>query len=184
MLENNPVQPTLRLVIIAARKGDENKARQLLEQAEALAQTPADRGEVHQAASFLEARLGRIDAAIEQLYAAEVFFRQTLAPFQVALATYDPIVGLNLHRGDVESAEAALASGMDMLQPPMDKFLAFCEARIFIQRGDLDQAGQTLGRGVEIIEQFKFDALRFQITLTESAIHKGRVGDYVGRRIP
>ena len=180
LLENNPVQPTLRLVIIAARKGDENKARQLLEQAEALAQTPTDRGDVHQAASFLEARLGRIDAAIEQLYAAEVFFRQTLAPFQVALATYDPIVGLNLHRGDVESAEAALASGMDMLQPPMDKFLAFCEARIFVQRGDLDQAGQTLGRGVEIIEQFKFDALRFQITLTEADIHKAR-GDYAGQ---
>ncbi len=180
LLENNPVQPTLRLVIIAARKGDENKARQLLEQAEALAQTPTDRGDVHQAASFLEARLGRIDAAIEQLYAAEVFFRQTLAPFQVALATYDPIVGLNLHRGDVESAEAALASGMDMVQPPMDKFLAFCEARIFVQRGDLDQAGQTLGRGVEIIEQFKFDALRFQITLTEADIHKAR-GDYAGQ---
>jgi tetratricopeptide (TPR) repeat protein len=68
---------------------------------------------------------------------------------------------------------------MDMVQPPMDKFLAFCEARIFIQRGDLDQAGQTLGRGVEIIEQFKFDALRFQITLVEADMHKAR-GDYVG----
>jgi len=179
LLENNPVEPTLRLVIIAARKGDENKARQLLEQALALAQTPIDRGTVHQSASFLEARLGKIDDAIEQLYAAEEFFRQTLAPFQVALGTYDPIVGLNLHRGDVESAEAALAAGKGMLQPPMDKFLAFCEARIFIQRGELDQAGQTLGRGVEIIEQFKFDALKFQITLVEADIHKAR-GDYVG----
>ena len=50
LLENNPVQPTLRLVIIAARKGDENKARQLLEHAEAQAQTPTDQGNVHQAA--------------------------------------------------------------------------------------------------------------------------------------
>ena len=179
LLENNPVQPTLRLVIIAARKGNENKARQLLEQADALAQTPNDRGEVHQASSFLEARLGRIDAAIEQLYAAEEFFRQTLAPFQVALETYYPIVGLNLHRGDVERAEAALASGMGMLQPPMDKFLAFCEAEILVQRGALDQAGQALVRGEEIIEQFKLDSLRFQITLVEANIHEAR-GDYDG----
>lgn len=179
LLENNPVQPTLRLVIIAARKGNENKARQLLEQAVALAQTPTDRGDVHQAASFLEARLGRIDDAIEQLYAAEEFYRQTQAPFQVALGIYDPIVRLNLYRGDVENAEAALASGMDLVQPPMDKFLAFCEAQIFIQQGALDQAGQALDRGVEIIEQFKFDFLRFLITLVEADIQEAR-GDYEG----
>jgi tetratricopeptide (TPR) repeat protein len=33
---------------------------------------------------------------------------------------------------------------------------------------------------VEIIEQFKFDALRFQITLVEADIHQAR-GDYVGK---
>lgn len=79
----------------------------------------------------------------------------------------------------MESAEAALAAGMGLLLPPMDKFLAFCEARIFIQRGALDQARQALGRGVEIIEQFKFDALRFWVTLVEADIHEAR-GDYHG----
>ncbi len=177
LLDDYPVQPTLRLVIINSRKGDERKARALLEEAERLAQTPSDRASVHQAASFFEARLGRIDAAIRQLYKAQEYMAQTQPPFAVALATYSPIVNLQLSRGNIEGAEAALEKALGLLEPPMDQFLAFSEAMVLVQKGELQQASAALERGVEIIEQLKFEPLKFQISLVQAGIHEAR-GDY------
>ena len=182
LLENDPVVPTLRLVVIAARNGDENKARQLLEQAETMARTPTHKGAVRQSAAYLEGRLGRIDAAIVQFFAAEEFLLQTQSPFAVALATYWPMVQLNLRRGDTESAAEALATGKGMLEPPLDKFLAFAETLLLVEMGELEQAEQALGRGIEIIDQLQFDSIRFQVSLCKSEIQGAR-GDHAAQTV-
>ncbi len=168
LLESNPVAPTLRLAIIAARRGEEAVAQNLLAEARDLARTAADKGAVEQLDSFLNVRFGRINTAIERLVAAEAFLSLSLPPYGVALATYSPIIRLNLHLGDIEGAERALETGLGHLQAPMDKFLAADEALIWIARGELDRAEQSLVKHREIIQQFKLDALTFQTLLVES----------------
>ena len=179
LLENQPVQPMLRIANIAARKGDANAARKLLEQAEELAQTSLDKGLVRQAVSYLEVRLGRIHAAIEQLYRQEEFLSQSQPPFEVALQTYAPIVTLYVFLGDTDSAEAALNKSLEIVQPPLDQFLAFCEVFVLLEKGDLVGAEAALERGVAIIEHFKLEALRFQVSLLRGFIQRKR-GDHAG----
>ncbi len=165
LLDNQPVVPTLKLALLAMRKGDENDARALLEQGEGYADTPQGRAQVRAAAVYIEYRLGRLRAAIEQLYRQEEFLQQILPPFQVALSTYAPLIRYYVELGDNENARIALTKSMDMVQPPLDQFLAFSEAAILVGEKDLDAAEEAVGRGTEIIDQFKLEELRFQVDL-------------------
>jgi tetratricopeptide (TPR) repeat protein/TolB-like protein len=179
LLENFPVQPLLRLADLAARRGDEQAARAYLEQAEAAAQTPLDKGLVRQSAAYLEYWTGRLHASIEQLYAQEEFLRQSTPPFQVALATYVPMVNCYVHLGDVANAEAALETARGLVQPPLDKFLEFSQVQVLLEKDDLPGAKQALANGEELIEQFKLEDLRSLIDQLTGSILRHE-GDHLG----
>jgi tetratricopeptide (TPR) repeat protein/TolB-like protein len=179
LLGDQPVEPLLRLVDIALRKGDVNEARALLEQAEMVAQSVVHKAQVHEAAAGLEMRLGRIRAGIEQLYLQEEFLVQFQSPFAIALATYLPMVRAHNSLGDPDSAQAILDIAQGMVAPPLDKFLAFSEADILIERGDYDGAEAATQRGAEIIEQFKLEDMKFLIDMIDGFIKRER-GDYPG----
>lgn len=174
LLANEPVDALLRLADLAARRGNEVEARSLLEQADETTRIPLGRGLVRQAAAALEARLGRIRAAIDQLHAQQEYMKQSVAPFQVALATYVPIANLYVELGDTERARAAIDTARENLQPPLDQFLAFSTAGILIEEGDLDGAERELALGEAIIEQFKLEDVRAQVDLLRGRIEAER----------
>jgi len=179
LLADPPVQPLLRLVDIALRKGDVNEARDLLDQAEMAAGGAVHKALVREATAGLEFRLGRIRAGIEQLYLQEEFLVQFQPPFSVALSTYSPIVRAQNSLGDPDTAQAALDIALGMVAPPMDQFLAFNEADILIERGDFDRAEVVLQRGADIIEQFKLEDMKYVVDMVEGFILRRR-GDYAG----
>ena len=179
LLGNQSVQPLLRLVDIAMRKGDENEARDLLEQADMVAQSVAHRAQVRAAGAGLEFRLGSIRAGIEQLYLQEEFMAQYQPPFAIAMATYQPMVRAHNSLGDPDSAQQILDIAMGMVEPPMDKFLAFSEADILFQLEDYDGAEAAVQRGAEVIEQFKLEDMKFLVEMTDGFIKRER-GDYAG----
>lgn len=178
MLENQPIIPMLRLADIAARKGDAKQARRIIEQAEDMASLPLEQAQVRQAASMLETRLGRITAAIAQLEALGEYLTESLPPFQYALATYVPMTKCYVDLGDAEQARRALGQAFEIVQPPLDQFLAFSEALILIETGDLDGADAALERGQTIIEQFRLEDLRFQVDFLRGYIERKR-GNHV-----
>ena len=179
LFENQPVQPLLRLANIALKKGNANAARNLLAQAGDAARTPQDEGLVRQSGYQLETRLGKINAAIEQLQQQEEFLSQSSPPFEVAIAIYGPMVRSFSDLGDTTKAEEALTKGKELVQPPLDQFLAFSEAIILMVRGDYDGAEASLDRGVAIIDRFRFEDMRFQVDLLQGFIKRMR-GDYAG----
>ena len=61
----------------------------------------------------------------------------------------------------------------------MDQFLAFGEATIMLERGDIAGAESAMERGTAIIEKSKFEFLKFQIDLLEAYIKRIR-GDHAG----
>ena len=179
LLENQSVQPMLRIADINLRKGNANTARKLLAQAGELAQTPRDKGLVRQGAYQLETRLGKIHAAIEQLQQMEEFYSQALAPFEVAISVYSPMVRSYSALGDTVKAEEALNKSLEIVYPPLDQFMAFSEAVLLISKDDYDGAEDALNRGVAIIDQFKFEDMRFQADLLQGFIKRLR-GDHTG----
>jgi tetratricopeptide (TPR) repeat protein/TolB-like protein len=179
ILGDQPVQPLLRLVDIAMRKGDVNEARDLLEQAEMAAQSVAHKAQVRAAGAELEFRLGRIRAGIEQLYLQEEFLVQFQPPFAIALATYQPMVRAHCSLGDPDSAQEILNIAMGMVEPPMDQFLSFGQAGILIERGDYDGAEAAVRRGADIIAQFKLEDMNYVIEMIGGFIKRER-GDYPG----
>jgi len=182
ILGDQPVQPMLRLVDIAMRKGDVNEARDLLEQAEMAAQSVAHKAQVRAAGAELEFRLGRIRAGIEQLYLQEEFLVQFQPPFAIALATYLPMVRAHNSLGDPDSAQEILDIALGMVAPPMDKFFAFSEADILACRGDYDGAEAAVQRGADIIEQFKLEDMKYLVEMIDGFIKRER-GDYPGSSV-
>ncbi len=178
ILQNAPVAPTLRLSLIAARKGDINAARDYLSEAEAYAQTPMEKTRVRQVAVLLESRLGRIHEAIRQTLKQEEFLRQSQSPLEVTLSVYSPLIGYYIMLADTGSARGALTTAMGMLQPPLDKFLAFAEALIQVKENDLEAANASLERAREVIDQFQIKILELQIHMVRARISEAQ-GDYV-----
>lgn len=170
LLQNAPVRPTLKLSLIAARKGDFHAAREYLSEAEAYAQTPMDKTHVRQAAVQLEIRLGRINEAIKQTYAQEEFLRQSQGPFQVTLSVYMPLVDHYIALGDLDSAREALATASNLLTPPMDKFLAFSAAVIQAKENDIDAAYLSLQQAQEVIDQFQLKFLAVEVHMVRAII--------------
>jgi tetratricopeptide (TPR) repeat protein len=160
----------LRLSDIAARKGDFNKARAYLAEAEAYAHTPMEKTLVRQNAVLLEARLGRMREAIEQTLAQEKYLSQAQSPLQVALGVYLPLASYNMLLDDLDAARDALVKARSQLQPPLDKFVAFAEALILIEEDDLEAAQGALESGREVIDQFQLKVLDFQIHTVRARI--------------
>ena len=174
ILENDPVQPTLRLSLLAARKGDIRTATNLLSEAQSFAQTPQDEIAVRQEAAMLEFRLGRVREAIRLTYEREEFVRQTQAPFAIALGIYAPMVGFHLELDETTAAREALATALAMLQAPMDQFLAFSEAQILAREGDFAAAEASVERGIDVIDRFKLKVMEFQVSITRAWIAQER----------
>ena len=179
LLANEPVDALLRLADIAARRGKEAEARALLQQADESTRIPLGKGLVRQAAATLETRLGRIRAAIDQLRRQQEYMSQSVAPYQVALATYTPMANLFVELGDTDAARAALGKARETVQPPLDKFLAFSMATILIGESDLEAAEAELARGETVIEQFKLEDVRAELDVLRARIRVERQ-DYAG----
>lgn len=179
LLGDQPVEPMLRMVDIALRKGDVNEARDLLLQAEMAAESLAEKAEVRKAAARIEFKLGRIPAGIEQLYLQEDYLVQFQPPLAIALEIYQPMVRAHCSLGDPDSAQQALEIALGMVAPPLDKFFGFSEADILIERGDLDGAEAANRKGAEVIEEFRLEDMKFVVEMIKGYILRLR-GDYAG----
>ena len=179
LLANEPVDALLRLADIAARRGKEAEARSLLQQADESTRIPLGKGLVRQATATLETRLGRLRAAIDQLRQQQEFLSQSVGPYQVALATYTPMANLFIELGETTQARNALDKAREIVQPPLDKFLAFSMAAILIEEGDLEAAESELASGEEVIEQFKLEDVRAEVDMLRAQISAERA-DYAG----
>ena len=179
LLADQPVQPLLRLVDIAMRNGNINEARDLLEQAQAAAQSVVHKAQVRGAAAGFEARLGRIRVGIEQLNLQEEYLVQFQPPFAIAMEVYQPLVRAYCSLGNPDRAQEILDAAYGMVAPPLDKFLAFSEADILFQREDYDGADAAVQRGAEVIEQFKLEDMKFLIDMLNGYFKRKR-GDYPG----
>jgi len=170
LLADEPVVALLRMADLAARKGKTPEARALIEQADQSTKIPLNKGLVRQAAANLENRLGRLGSAIEQIYEQKEFLSQSLPPYQVALATYMPVSSLHLRLGEVEQAQGAVDQGKALVQPPLDRFLAFSQAMILIQAGEYEAAETELASGEAVIDQFKLEDMRSQVDLVRAEL--------------
>lgn len=177
LLANEPVDAFLRLADVAARRGDEAGARNLIGQADASTRIPLALGLVRQAAARLESRYGRLRASIDQLYAQEEYLSQSVAPYQVALATYIPIASSYLELGELDQARAAVAKAESLIQPPLDRFMSFVSATILAREGRFEEAEEQLAQAAALVEEFRLEDLRSQVDLVEGLI-RFHEGDY------
>jgi tetratricopeptide (TPR) repeat protein len=177
VLQNSPVRPSIKLAVIAARRGDAKSARQFLTEAEGYASSATDKTHVRQAAAQLEVRLGRIHEAIRQIYAREEFLNQSTGLLESTLSVYTPLVDLYVAVNDLDAARQALSTAKGLLTPPLDKFLAFSEARILTAENDLDAARLALQNARDVIEQFQLDALYINVHMVEALISEAE-GDF------
>jgi tetratricopeptide (TPR) repeat protein/TolB-like protein len=172
MLDNEPVEATLKMALLELRKGDENSARSLIEEAEAMAETALSRAQVRNAAIYTEARMGRLNAALGHLDRLEEILSEIMPAFQVAISVYGPRIQYNVELHNVEAARVALDEVMAMLQPPMDQFMAFSEAAIALEERDFELVEVALARGEEIIDQFKLEELRIQTDILTGFLYR------------
>jgi len=177
VLQNSPVRPTLRLSLIAARKGNFTTARKYLSEAEGFAKTPMEKIHVRQGAALLEIRLGRIQEAIKQIYAQEEFLRQSQGLLAVTLSVYRPLIDLYISVGDLEAAHGALTTAKDLLTPPVDKFLGFSAAVIQAQEKDIDAAYVSLQHAQDVVDQLQLKYLEAQINMVLAMISEAE-GDF------
>ena len=174
LIESEAVEPLMKLAIIAARRGDEQEARAFLEEADLLAKTDMQRATVHQGASILEYRFGRVRAAIEQIEASEPHLMAVQAPFSVLLSVHVPIAGYYVRINELDAATAKLAEAASLLAPPLDQFLAAGEVTILVGREEFEAAEAALQRFKKVLEDLKFDGMMFQVDLLAAAIADGR----------
>lgn len=178
ILENATVLPTMRLALIAARKGDVNTARRFVTEAEGLAQLPTDKIMVRQGAALLEARLGKLKEAIRQTYDQEETLRQSQPPFAVAFNIYYPLISYYLDLGETSAARGSLESALGMLEPPLNRFFAFGEAMIQAREKDFTAAEASVERGVAVIEMLQLKVMEYLIPITMAWIAWER-SDYI-----
>ncbi len=171
LLENDSVTPLLALQIISSRQGDYARSRQLLEEAHRIARTATQKFSVHLAAHYLEARLGRIDDAIEQLRAAEPYLAASQPPFAVALTIHSTLLDLSLRRDDVEQAKAIVAEAQSMMPaPPMNGFIEPLLTIVTAYEGDAEAAREHLSRFEDTLRQLNYEGINFQLDLLAGEI--------------
>lgn len=178
LLDDDAITPLLRLHIIATRQGDDGEARRLLEQALNRSDTPGALTQVHMMASQYESRLGRLDAAIEQLRAAQPHLAQSQPPFVVALTIHVSIATQLMLRGDVDATRAILEEAREIVpQPPMNRFLQPIAATIAYTEGRYDEARAHLDDFDAVLRELNFNGLSFQVPLIAAEIARSE-GDY------
>lgn len=166
LLEDDTVIPLLRSHIIAARLGDDAKARALLEQALTRSETPAQMASVHMMAAQYEARLGRIDAAVDQMRAAEPHFGQAQPPFLVALSIHSAIASHYMLRNDIDAAKAVLIEAQGLVpQPPMNRFLQPIVSVIAAGEGRYDDARVAMADFDALLTELAFNGIKFQVPI-------------------
>jgi tetratricopeptide (TPR) repeat protein len=171
LMDDDSVQPPLKLHLIAARRGDHDLARRYLEQAFETAKTPVQLATVHSMAAVHAARLGRVRQALEQLRAAEPYLAESQPPYLVALQIYSSMVELILHVDDVEGARAILEEARVLLpQPPLSLFLEPAHARILGREGDQAAAQASLDQFEAVMLQLGFRGILFQVPMVKAQV--------------
>lgn len=177
LLQSVPIEPTLRLADLAARKGDFKAARDQLTAAWEIAGTPAQKASVLQSRSLLDLRLGKVEDAIKSTYDSGEFLKQASGLFNVTLSVYIPLIDLYLSQGDIASARQALDIAKSVLAPPLDNFMAFSEAVILAREGQPEAARTELQNAVDVIEQLQLKFLYAQVNIVLASISEAQ-SDY------
>lgn len=170
ILDDPPLYPTLRLAKLAFLQGEWSHSRGLIAQSKLIANGAAEDSAVLQFEGQLESRLGHIRRAQELLNQQAELDNQWLPPTDRVFNYVFPFVHYSLMIGEIDEAESALDRAREVLQPPMDQFLAFSEANVHAYKGEFDQARLALSRGEDVVDRFKADFLAFQIPLAEGTI--------------
>lgn len=177
LLEDRAVSSLLKLAFVSLRRGETKSAMGLIEEAEGNARTSQEKAQIRGTAGYIEYRHGRLRAGIEQLKLQGEYMKESMPPFQLALSIRAPMIQYFLELNDITSARAEFAKVMEVVQPPLDQFMAFSEASILIEEGDFDGAREAIQRGISIIEQFKLEDMYFQVDFTNANIAMTQ-GDY------
>ncbi|MEE4173594.1 MAG: tetratricopeptide repeat protein [Xanthomonadales bacterium] len=178
LMDDDSVQPPLKLHLIAARRGESERARRYLEQALEIAKTPGQLALVHSTAATYEARLGRIGQALGQLRAAQPYLAESQPPYLVALQIHTGMVDLILHLDDVEGARAILDEARALVpQPPLSLFLEPANARILGRVGDIEAAQASLDEFESVMLQLGFRGVLFQVPLVGAQV-AADIGDH------
>lgn len=166
LMNDDAEQPLLALHIIAARKGEDERARRYLEDAFDVSKTPVQLATVHIFASMYEARLGRVKRAMEQMRAAQPYLAESQPPYLVALQIHTVLIEYALQVNDVEGAKEILAEAQALLpQPPMNLFLEPGRVRILSRQGDREGAEASLEAFEAALLQMGFRGLLFQVPM-------------------
>ncbi|MEM1411865.1 MAG: tetratricopeptide repeat protein [Pseudomonadota bacterium] len=171
VLESDAITPLLRAHVIAARQGEGDEARALLEEAFGRADRSAQLAQVHMMAAQYEARLGRIEPAIEQMRAAEPHFAEAQPPFLVALTVDAAIVGYLMTKKDVDRARVVLQEAqVKVPQPPFSRFLLPMEALIAAEESRFDEAWAAQENFKALLDEFGFAFMQFQVHMGAAGI--------------
>ena len=177
VLQNTPVRPTLKLSMIAARKGNFKLARRYLLEAEGFARTPTERIQVKEGVIALELRLGRIQEAVRQTYAQQEYVNQSMGLLDGTLSIYAPLINYYIQLGELNTAKSLLDAAKGILAPPVDKFLAFSEATIHAEENDIEAAYASLQDVLQVIDQFQLNFLEAQVSAVRATISEAE-GDF------
>lgn len=103
--------------------------------------------------------------------------RQSSGLLDVALSLYTPLIDLYVAMDDLEAAKDALATASSLLNPPVDKFLAFSAAHIQAAENDIDAAHVSLQQARDVIDQFQLKFLEVQVQMIQGIISEAE-GDF------
>jgi len=174
LLDDPPIDATLRLAALAGRLADWAGARELIAEARSAVVTPRQLSAVLETEGNLELRLGRIRRVLELVELQSEINRQVMSPVQQIFSYNLPVIQLNLLLDRPEAAEKALHVAVEAVQPPINQFLAFMEAVLRARTGELELAESAVREGAGAIERFKADYLAFQIPLASAEIAVAR----------
>ena len=177
LIEEPPVDSTLRLAQVEMRQGEWSQARALIDEAREISEGALQVSNVLDMESALELRLGRVERAIELAEEQFEFNRQVLAPVEQVFSYYVPVAQFNIMLDRLDNAEAMLGEAHEAISAPLDQFLSFIEAVLRARQHRFEQAEAALVVGVEAIERFKADYLSFQIFLASAEIVREK-GNY------
>jgi len=174
VIEDPPMNSTLKLALLAIKQGEWNRTRELLAEARDIAATAQHAMSVLQVEAYLESRLGRIERAIELIEEQLTYSQQVQSPVEQLFTYSFPMIQFNLQLGRLDHAESLLLNAQQAVQPPMNQFLAFSEVMLFARKGDIERASLALHAAEDVIEHFKADFLAFMVSLSAAEIANAR----------
>ena len=174
IIETPPMMSTLKLALLAVKRGEWNRTRELLSEARAISATAQHAMQVLQVESYLEFRLGRIGRAIELVEQHATYARQVQSPVEQVFGYNFPMIQFNVELGRLDRAESLLLNAQQALQPPLNQFLSFSEVLVAARKGDLERASAALDAAIGVIEHFKADFVAYLVPLSQAEIAKAR----------